>query len=81
MLIPNIRKEELLIELGDRYYTLSTILKGRPARETDKNHGLKSGKSYYSMESLARSSIIEESKLRLALADFKSILTEIGRPR
>jgi len=79
MLILNNKQNNLLIELGNRYYKLNAILKGRPATSEDLYHNLPSTKKYYPKTTLDISSIVNNDNLSLALSDFKSILNEIGK--
>lgn len=64
-------------ELAARYSTLNGVLDGRQAVERDRSVGLARGT--WTEETLAKSIIISDSELRLAIADFKTILTEINK--
>lgn len=75
MIIQNCRAEELVTELKIRYENLMTVLVGRPLKS--KFEGVKHG--CWSYPDKLR--VVDETKRNLAIADFKSILAEIGRLR
>jgi hypothetical protein len=77
MLITHKKAGELSDELIRRYSELQRQLNGRPCTVGDSKHGLARG--YWAPDTLSYSRIISDTSLRLAIADFKSILTEIGR--
>ena len=72
MLIHNSKADELLKEYRSRHSALIAAFAGRECKPSDNT-------AYYSSDTLSRCRIINEMDLRLALADFKTILTEIGR--
>lgn len=77
MIASKVTSNKLVQELSDRYSVLVEVLKGRQAENKDCNHGLKRG--CYTEAKLERSVIIDAYKLRLAVADFNTILAEIKR--
>lgn len=73
MIVTNEKAERLITELNNRYEELVTALRGRPLK--NKFEGAKRGCWSYP-DSLR---VVDETARNLAVADFKSILTEIGK--
>ena len=68
--------EKLLEELRSRHAVLQETLAGRQADQRDMHDGAKGS---WTKETLHRCVAVDSYKLRLAVADFKTILAEIGR--
>jgi len=78
MLIRKTKKDIYLNDLDERYKSLRAILDGRQAEQSDEKHGRKPFETW-NQRALENGSIIDTYKLRIAVADFKTILAEIGK--
>ena len=76
MILNKNKSKQLLEELNTRHATLHEVLAGRQADERDQRDGAKGS---WTKETLDRCVAVDSYKLRLAVSDFKTILTEIGR--
>ena len=76
MLVNKKTSKKLVLELNTRYSALLSELEGRQADERDRHDG---AKGRWTQGTLDKSLAVDSYKLRLALADFKTILAEIGR--
>lgn len=79
MLVHKNKHKKLMQELHVRYNELILALEGTQATESDKYHGLKNTSRHWPIETLNNTYKIDDTQLRLTLADFKTILIEIGR--
>ncbi len=79
MLIHKDKQKELIKELHIRYNELICALEGEQATEDDRYHGLTNATKRWPPAYLYSSYKIKDSSLRIALADFKTILSEIAR--
>lgn len=79
MLVDKDKHKFLMTELSIRCNNLIHILEGRNATREDSQHGLSRG--HWTEGRLANSKVVDRPKLQLAIADFKSILTEIAREK
>ena len=77
MLINKKTSEKLLEELNVRHASLYAVLAGRQADERDQYDCARG--SNWTQNKLEKSVAVDSYKLRLAVADFKTILAEIGR--
>lgn len=76
MLVNKKTSEKLLEELRIRHANLHEVLAGRQADQRDAHDGAKGS---WTQTTLEKSVAVDSYKLRLAVSDFKTILTEIGR--
>ncbi len=70
MLVNKNTSKKLIAELNIRYSNLHVELEGR---QVDNQDGI------WTQDTLDRSLAIDDYRLRLAVADFKTILAEIGK--
>ena len=70
MLVNKNTSKKLIAELNIRYSNLHVELEGRQADNQD---------GIWTQDTLDRSLAIDNYRLRLAVADFKTIITEIGK--
>ena len=76
MLVNKKTSKKLVLELNTRYSAMLSELEGRQADEKDRHDGAKGS---WTQGTLDKSLVVDSYKLRLAIADFKTILAEIGR--
>ena len=76
MLVNKNTSKKLSDELSIRFSNLIIELMGRQADERDQHD---CGKGGWTQGTLDKSLAVDSYKLRLAVADFKTILAEIGR--
>jgi len=78
MLIMKKKHQEYINVLAERYYQLKEIFNGRQATQADCRHGVK-GRGSYTTATIDNAVIIDDLKLKLAIADFQAILKELGK--